>query len=574
MIEAGRLLRVNLSSREVSVLNLSSLMVRPLLGGKGLQARILWEETRGVSPWSPGNKLILAPGLLTGLPVPGACLLAWSSKSPATRSYGESFTGGYLGAELRNAGYAAVIIEGVSATPSMLIIDDNRIEICNATNLWGESSLHTEQRLLAELGPDFQVACIGPAGENRVRFATIVHRYGLHRARTGLGAVMGSKKLKAIAIRGTRGIRPLDPRALLYKTREILSRAFGGGPLPIESHAVNPVAPVNNFQSLVPNHGLFSHPGAEEPGVLKACFSCPFPCTRQIRISADGVPGSIEAPGYQATAMLGANCGLSSPADVGRAFYTCISLGLDPVSAGNAVAFAVEASMKGYISRRLLGRGMKYMKYGNPETVLYLLGIITWHDGLGEILAEGVETAARFLGCQELAVQVKGLEWGSWEGGDFPTAVLANMTADIGAGAEGPWAGTPGPVNPVKSVIQGQDRESLLCSLGLCPRTWKHLDLGMLPGLLYAATGMDLGRPELQLVAERAWNLTRAYWIREVPGFGRVFDLPPLRLARLVEHHPELLDRYYQERGWNSRGWPTPGKLEELGLGYVRKDLL
>lgn len=568
MGEAGRLLRVNLVTRQFSVSNLPAPRWCDLLGGKGLQAGILWDETREVGPWSGENKLVLVAGPLTGLPVPGACILTWTAKSPATGSYGESLMGGYLGAELRNAGYEAVIIEGTAASPSILIIDDDHVQLSSASSWWGEGCIFTESSLLAELGPDFQVACIGPAGENRVRFATISHRYGQYWTRTGLGAVMGDKKLKAIAVRGTRGIRPRYPRVLLDKTSEILKAILEKSPLANPGPGAEyPVAPAYNFRSIHHNHPLTLTPAGEEAGIPKACFACPCPCTRQVSLNLSDGSTTIEAPGYQATVMLGANCGLASPEEVAAAFHTCSHLGLDPVSAGNLVSFAMECAEKGLIGRKLLG---KKIHYGRLESLLYLLGKITWRDGLGELLADGVERTSRFLGCPELAVQVKGLEWGGWYGGNIRAALLANMTADLGAGAEGPW---PGGANPVESVILKQDRDSLLVSLGLCPRLWSGLGLEALPGLLAAATGAELDEAHLRRVAERAWNITRAYWIREVPGFNRDYDLPPPRLASLYKHHQELLDQYYRERGWDTRGWPTAGKLEELGLGYIREEL-
>jgi aldehyde:ferredoxin oxidoreductase len=348
--------------------------------------------------------------------------------------------------------------------------------------------------------------------------------------------------------------------------------------------------PTRNFSS-----GYFEgHPGLSGETMRqaivvtdKACFGCPSPCGKYSFSKKHGV--HVEGPEYETTALIGGDCALGNIEDVAYANYLCDELGLDTISAGNAVAFAIECFQRGIIGPEDTG-GLT-LRFGDPDTVFTLLRQIAAREGIGAVLAQGVKQAAATWGkgAEAYAVQVKGMEMSGYESRNAPAMLLAYMTCDVGAHHNRAWAITYDIAvgrdaitsDKVAKVIELQHIRPLFDTLGACRLQWVELsvDLSHYAPILEAITGVPRSWQDLLHISERIWNLTRLYWLREVPGFGRAWDAPPERMWRepvasgptagkLVARADaeRLLDMYYQQRGWDSDGRPTPAKLAELGL--------
>ncbi len=599
---AGTILRVNLTTGEVRKEPYNPAVARDFLGGRGLGIYTLWTEVpAGTDPLSPQNKLIASTGPLSGLLVPGAGKMDWACKSPLTGGYASASVGGHLTAELKSAGYDAIILEGASAKPVYLYIDDDKVELRDAADLWGQGSITTEELLKKRLGEDFQIATIGPGGENLVKYACITTDYGRQAGRGGVGAVMGAKKVKAVAVRGTRSIPVADPERFwqlahdMYracKTAEGLEAWQRYGTTIVTSWCDEVGAlPTRNFQqgSFEQGPNLYGQVMREKIVVTdKGCFGCPSPCGKYSHARKHGV--YVEGPEYETIALLGSNVGLGDIEDVAYANYLCDELGIDTISAGNAIAFAMECYEKGLLTKEQAG-GLD-LRFGNAAAVFAMCERIARREGLGALLAEGVKTAAEKLGgnSSDWAVQVKGMEQSGYDTHNATAMLLAYMTADVGAHHNRAWAITydlqvgRDRVAPEKvaRVIELQHIRPLFDALGACRLQWVELsiDVTSYAPMMTAITGVERSWADLLKISERIWNLTRLYWFREVPGFGRDWDSPPPRFTKdpatggatagqltPMETAQKLLDMYYEQRGWDSDGHPRPEKLAELGLG-------
>ncbi len=597
----GRILRVDLSSGRTWAEPLPADLARDYLGGRGIGAHLLYHEVpTGAAPLGPDNRLYVSAGPLSGLLVPGAGKCDIACKSPLTGGYAGANVGGLLSAELKYAGYDTIAIQGASPRPVYLFVDDDRVELRDATPYWGQGSLSTEQALKRALGEDFQIATIGPAGEAGVSYACISHDYGRQAGRGGVGAVMGAKNLKAIAVRGTRSIPVADPKRYAQLARDMYAackaspgieawQKYGTAGVVTWANEIG-AFPTRNFRS-----GFFEgHPSLSGETMRaaivvsdKACFGCPSPCGKYSYSRKHGV--HVEGPEYETTALFGGSCALGDIEDVAYANYLCDELGLDSISAGNAIAFAIECFERGIIG--LQDTGGLALRFGDPGVVFTLLGQIAARQGLGAVLSRGVRHAAATWGngAAAYAIEVKGMEMSGYESRHAPAMLLAYMTCDVGAHHNRAWAITydiaagRDAISPDKAakVIELQHIRPLFDCLGACRLQWVELslDLGHYAPIIEAITGLPRSWEDLLLISERVWNLTRLYWLREVPGFGRAWDAPPERAWREpvasgptegkaiaqadIEH---LLDMYYQQRGWDHDGRPTAAKLAQLGL--------
>ncbi|MGQ9682622.1 MAG: aldehyde ferredoxin oxidoreductase family protein [Anaerolineae bacterium] len=601
---AGQILRVNLSTGKTSVETLPADLARGYLGARGLAAYLLFREVpQGADPLGEANRIYFSSGPLSGLLVPGAGKCDVTCKSPLTGGYAGANIGGMLAAELKYAGYDVIAIEGRAAAPVYLLIDDDRVELRDASGLSGQGSLSTEEVLKRSLGEDFQIASIGPAGEALVPYACISHDYGRQAGRGGVGAVMGAKRLKAIAVRGSRSITVADPA----RYRELARAMYGAckaspgldvwqryGTAGVTSWANEIGAfPTRNFRSgYFESHASLSGEVMRERIVVtdKGCFACPSPCGKYSHCRKRDV--YVEGPEYETTALLGGNCALADIEDVAYANYLCDELGLDTISAGNAIAFAIECYERGVISNADTG-GLA-LRFGDADIVFALLRQIARRESLGAVLAHGVRHAAQVWGqgSGDYAMQIKGMEQSGYESRHAPSMLLSYMTCDVGAHHNRSWAitfdiaqGRDG-ITPERAAktIELQHIRPLFDCLGACRLQWVELglDLAHYAPTLEAITGESRTWDDLLRISERVWNLTRLYWFREVPGFGRAFDLPPARVwkdpvesgstagKRIAREDVErLLDLYYQQRGWDADGRPTPAKLAELGLSEL-----
>ncbi len=597
----GQILRVNLTDKTIKKEPVTSELAETYLGGRGFGAYFLYAEVpQGADPLGPENKLIFSAGPLSGTLVPGAGKTDITTKSPLTGGYAGSNVGGMFSAEMKYAGYDSIIVEGASEEPVYLFIEDDTVKLRDASRYWGQGAITAERALKDELGEEFQIALIGPGGEKLVKYACIGHDFGRQAGRGGVGAVMGAKKLKAIAVRGTKSI-PVADREEFREVAGELYKACAESDMIEEWQRLgtpgvtvwcNEIGgfPTRNFQG-----GFFeaykdlSGEVMREKIVVtdKGCFACPSPCGKWSHTKKHGL--RVEGPEYETIALIGGDCALADIEDVAKANYICDELGIDTISAGACVAFAIECFQKGIITPADTG-GLE-LKFGDAQAVFTLLEQIAHRQGLGEVLAEGTKHAANVFGGDSLdfAIQIKGMEQSGYETHNAPAMLLAYMTCDVGAHHNRAWAITydlqveRDAVTPDKAarVIELQHIRPLFDAMGACRLQWVELglDLDLYPPAMKALTGLDRPLEDLLKISERVWNLTRSYWIREVEGFGREWDYPPPRFYKepavggvtdgkltTWEEVQKLLDMYYEQRGWDANGLPTEEKLEELGL--------
>ena len=623
---AGTMLRVDLSREAIRKEPLPLSLVSDFIGGRGFVAKILYDEVPpGISPYDPANLLIAATGPLTGHFMPASGKTHFGTKSPATGGYADSNMGGHFGPQLKYAGYDLLILSGRAEVPSFLVINDATVEIRPATELWGQGALTAEKNFKSFLGDDFQIITIGPGGENRVRYACISHDFGRQAGRTGIGAVMGSKNLKAIAVKGTGSLPVADLQAAYAKGKDAFRkvRAKPGfeGWTPEGTAGITNwtnevgVFPTRNFQtSFSPHYRQINGQAVIERLKItdKGCYCCPTPCGKYGQARTDRGSVYVEGPEYETIALLGGNCCLQTIEEVAYANYLCDELGLDTISAGAVVSWTIECFERGILSKDQIGRDLRF---ADLDSLTYLLDQIALRKGIGDLLAEGVKAAAEKVGqgSEQFAIHVKGLEWTGYESRNAPAMMLAYLTADVGAHHNRAWvlghdvagawtsvhdlitAGGDSQMQPravvaensVQYVIDSQHTRPMFDVLGCC--RLQLMELGFeeehYAELYTLITGDPKSWPQLLQVSERIWHLTRAFSVREIEDFGRRLDLPPPRFLNEPipdgpnqGHHlseadiHQLLTWYYRARGWDDNGIPTKQTLHRVGLPDVAAD--
>jgi aldehyde:ferredoxin oxidoreductase len=603
----GNILRVNLSDNKVVSEELDEKICRQYLGGAGFVAYYLWKELKpGTDALGPENKLIFALGPLSGQAIAGASRNCVGAKSPLTGGIGKSEVGGFWMADLKRAGYDAIIVEGKAAQPVYLWVHDGETEIRNAAHLWGKETNETEAAIRAELGDDHvQVAMIGPAGENLVRYACIME--GCHDAagRGGLGAVMGSKNLKAIAVRG----HNLPPVANPDKIKEIRQALihpypqseFGtGGPSMLKQVAEGDL-PTRNFRDGDFQEVKLIHGGVMKDTVrigMESCFACPVRCKKVIKFEEpykhDPAYGG---PEYESIASLGSDIGVSDVRAIIKGNERCNAYSLDTISTGSTIAFAIECYEKGLITKEDTG-GLE-LKWGDAAMMLELIELIAHGKGFGKVLAEGTRRMARQIGkgCEEFALHTKGLEPGMHEprigsllfmgymlsptGADHcvtsPDGLLANPMKFKPYHVLG-WDDPPNTIeiSPRKTGIfkDAQLYMILYDSLLMCH--FPGPDFDQMVELIKGLTGWDTGVAELMRIAERIVTTMRLFNLRE--GLSSDDDKMPERFYRPTqtgalseikvdrEGYAKARRYYYILMGWDANGVPLPEKAAELGI--------
>ena len=565
---AGIILRVDLSRSTVVKQPLPPAMVDAYLGGRGFVARILFDELLpGTAPDSPENLFIAAVGPLTGHFLPASGKTHFGTKSPATGGYADSNMGGHFGPAMKYAGYDVLVITGRAAQPSYLFIEDDRVEIRSADGYWGQGSLTCERMLKEDLGEDFQVLTIGPAGERQVRFACMSHDFGRQAGRTGIGRVLGGKRIKAIAVKGTGSLSVHDFEAAWARGRAAFQKVRqkpgfkgwtpeGTAGLTDWANQVG-VFPTRNFQtSHAPHYRAINGKAILERLKItdKGCSLCPTPCGKYGHTRTLLGQTRVEGPEFETIALFGGNCELQTIEAVAYANWVCDELGIDTISAGVVVAWAIECFQRGILSEAQIGR---QVQFADLEAVVYLLEKIAGREGIGDVLAEGVKRASRHVGKQSdaFAMHVKGLEWTGYECRNAPAMMLAYLTSDIGAHHGRAWvlghdiAGSftsvhdlivaggdeeKHPKRPVsescaRHVIRSQNERPVFDVLGTC--RLQLMELGFegakhYADLYTAITGKPMSWDDLLAVSERIWHLTRAINAREIEGVR-----PPLGLS-------------------------------------------
>lgn len=610
----GRILRVNLSNASFSDFPLTNELAEKYIGGAGMAARILYDELKpGIDPLSAENKIMFLTGPVEGTMIPTSCRIGLYSKSPLTNSFFHSSAGGHFAPELKFAGYDGILFEGASEKPVYLFIDNGLPELREASHLWGMDTNSVQQALCEELGSEeIQIAAIGPAGEKLVRYACVICGCRAM-GRGGLGAVLGSKKVKAVAVRGQGSVTVPDMRKMKHLLDDLFSR-FNANPSTSEilPRYGTPVL-VNANNTL----GLFGYknwqdefyPEAEGlSGEImrkkivkrdKSCFACPVRCSKYSIVGPGMHEGcTVEGPEYEDIFSLGSMCGHNDIEIVAAAERLCDDVGVDAIEAGVAIAFAMECYEKGLITNQDTD-GLE-LRFGRSDLILPVIKKIGMREGnLGNLLAEGVKRASEAIGkgSEYFAMHNKGLTFPGHSARGLPGFALGYATGPRGGSHHDgrPTGERTGLVK--RDTIEGKAEYTarvnhlmvLLDSMILChlpEGIWGPLDItDLVVRCINTTTGMDLTLEEAQKTAERIWNVMRAFSVRE--GFRREHDrLPPRFMEEPIKSGPSknmvisremldyMLDQYYELRGWDKNtGIPSKEKLIELGLEDIADDM-
>lgn len=574
----GRYVEVDLSTKEARVAELSPDLLWRYMGGRGLGSWLVSQQVSpSTDPFSRENLLVFAVGPLTATLVYTSGRVCVVSKSPLTNGLFYSSAGGFFGAALKQAGYDALVVKSAASKPSMIVVDGDVVEVVDCEELWGKSTSEVREAVQRDLGRDFRVACIGPAGENLVRIANISVDPGDFAGRGGLGAVMGSKKLKAIAVRGEKrprvfdeeGLRAFLRRCLVrIKWKPVLDKALSAFGTSFIMRIVNSleVLPTKNFleSRFEKAQNLYAEVLSDSVFAKKrSCFNCPIACKRVSRIG-DRV---VDGPEYESLAALGPMLGLGKAEEVVELNRLCNELGIDTISAGVSIACAIEASQRGLLPTKI--------KWGDFDQIRSLLEDVAYRVGLGSDLAEGSKRFASKVGASDCAMEVKGLEVPMYDPRGLYGQALGYATSNRGACHLNPYMvsleilGTPilmerfSEAEKPALVAYLQNLSASVDSMVLCKFLCLEFDEDVFAQMLAYVTGKPYTHETVVEVGERIWNLERAYNLK--CGITPDQDKLP---KRLVEGVPleEMLGEYYRVRGWSGDGYPTPEKLKELGV--------
>ncbi|HME54967.1 MAG TPA: aldehyde ferredoxin oxidoreductase family protein [Candidatus Lokiarchaeia archaeon] len=610
----GKILRVDLTTRSYQEDQLEELMVRKYLGGRGLGCKILYDELpEGIDPLSPENILVIASGLLTGTTAPSSGRYEVITKSPQTGAIISSNSGGSWGVELRKSGFDALVIKGKADEPVYLWICNGTVEFRDAGQAWGHLMIDADNIIRGETDDAAKVLQIGIAGEQQSHMACIINEKYRAAGRGGVGAVMGSKNLKAVVVKGDNNVQVADPiefKQNVKKAVDVMENHPAGGGLtkkggglnalgtPILVNIINAsgMLPTRNFQTGVFEQGdLVSGEKIKEEILTKtmACFRCPMACGRWVKYR-EGTWGGKQYPEtegesleYETVWAFSAECGVSDLDAVARANYLCNEYGFDTISTGSTIGFAMELFQRGIITEDDVGFALNF---GDADAMIKMLEMMARREGFGNILADGSRAAARKIGnnAEYYAMQVKGLEMPAYDPRGAVGIGLNYATSNRGAAHVNGYtiaaeiAGAPLKMDPLDSgpgkvglTIAFQDMTAAVDSIGACLFLTFSVGASEFAPLISAALGWDDYSPEeFAKTGARIYALERQFNQRE--GFGKKDDTLPERL--LSEEMPEgpmqgrthplepMLAMYYEQRGYDNEGHPTQEKLEELEL--------
>jgi len=593
---ADKILRINLTTGTVTTEPLSAEKAKAYLGGRGLAGKMLAEEIPvGADPLGEENKIFFVTGPLTGTTVPTGGRYMVVTKSPLNNVISSSNSGGFWGAELKFAGYDMVIVEGKAAEPVYINIVDDKVEIRPAGKVWGKETNETVDLLLEEVGDNkARVLNIGPAGEKLSLIASVMNDRWRAAGRSGVGAVMGAKNLKAIVVRGSGKVTAANPEKLKEVVTDVMKKikenGVTGQGLPAYGTAIlvniineTGIYPTRNFQE-----GVFAE--AEETSgetlaekYLKKkdpCYRCPIACGRYCE--ADGVEGG--GPEYETIWAYGADCGVSDLKAIIRANKVCNEMGLDTISAGATIAAAMELFQRGHIKAEEVDG--PELVWGNSEAIVEWTRKMGLAEGLGAKMAEGSARLAEHFGAPELSMTVKKLELPAYDPRGLMGHGLQYATANRGGCHVRGYMVSPEILGMPEALdrfaMDGkaewvkvfQDITTSIDSLGVCLFTSFALGAQDYANLYNAATGADLSAEDILACGERAYNNERLYNLAE--GYSAKDDTLPKRLLEEAMPdgptkgyvHPldQLLPKYYETRGWGADGVPTEAKKQSLGL--------
>jgi len=622
----GNILHVDLSSKKHWIENPPENFYRTYWGGRAIGLYYMLKKMKPkTDPLSSDNLLIFTPSVLTGTPAPAIPRYTVCAKSPLTGAQGEAEAGGWWGPELKKAGFDAIVIKGSSKTPVYLWIKDGQVEIKKATHLWGKDTGITQKIIKEELKDNkVRIAQIGPAGESLVHFANIVNELKHFNGRNGLGAVMGSKKLKAIAVRGTEPLKIYDPEKIREVTKEITKRVMDN-PLGRGLRELGTPAVVRGFYEAgcLPSYNWTTGYFKEGENLTaetynktilketKGCYACPIRCKRAVEVDEPNlkVDPSYGGPEYETIASLGSLCGISDLKYIAKANELCNKYTMDTISTGMVIAFAMQCYQEGLLAKKDTG-GIE-LTFGNKEAVLKMIEKIAHREGLGDLLSQGSYFAAQKIGkgAERFIYQVKGQEIPMHDPRLKTGVGLQYALSDYGAdhmkAAHDPFFKDQGSVGiremkglgilePVSPTDMGQKKVALfklldiywtvfdilgVCDFGYVPRSVGTME--ELLEIICAATGWRTTWFELMKVGERSINMARIYNHRE--GFTSKDDTLPEVFYHNFKGGPldgqgainkkdfeKAIKLRYELMGWNpDTGIPTPAKLIELGLDWL-----
>jgi aldehyde:ferredoxin oxidoreductase len=605
---AGKIGLIDLTESKVNVKALEKEIIEKYLGGKALGAYLLLQRLQAKTPpYDPENIMIFITGPLSGTVFPAASRSAVITRSPMTGTFLDSYCGGFFGPHLKRAGFDALIIKGKAEKPVYIRVDEGNISIEAAEHLWGLSTLEAENRLQdehkKEKGERISVAAIGPAGEKRVRFANIINDRRCY-GRGGAGAVMGSKNLKAVVLKGNLPTQIADK--IRFKEivsecrRKIAEHPMTGkkGSFPrtgtmmtLDLTQVTGTLPTRNWQENTSKHAEKINSDALAKHIIRpqSCYACPIGCSRKTTVVRNSVEYDTEGPEYETMFSFGSNCDMNEPEVIIAANKLCADYGLDTISCGGVIGFAMECYEKGLISQKDTSGIDLY--FGNGDALIQSIHLIARREGIGRILSEGVKIASKKIkGSAEFAIHVKGLELPGYDPRGMKGQGITYAVSDRGGchlrsnTLRTELIGIPREYDryaydeKAKMVRELQQSYATFNSLIACVFGTFAVALEDYAKALSAITGAALTAKELLKVGERALNLTRLFNVRE--GFTRQDDTLPERLfsqaatrgpskGEVVDKNAfeKMLDEYYSCMGWDKQtGMPSDRKLKKLGI--------
>ena len=591
----GKILRVDLSNGIIKVEPLDEKIAKKFIGGRGLATKLFVDEVSPlVDALSPENKLLIATGPLTGTPTPTGGRYMVVTKSPLTGTIASSNSGGYWGAELKFAGYDIIIVEGKSEKPVYLMIEDDTVEIRDASHIWGKVVSETTSTLLKEVPEKSRVLTIGPAGEKLSHIAAVISDVSRAAGRSGVGAVVGSKNLKAITVRGTKKVPLADEEALKAIVKDcgakIKENGVTGQGLPAYGTAIlvniineGGVFPTNNYQtSQFPNAEEISGELLAEKYLIRKdpCYRCPIGCGRYSKV--DDIEGG--GPEYESIWAFGGDCGVSDMASVIKANYWCNEYGLDTISTGATIAAAMELYQKGYLKNEDLN-GLS-LEFGNNEAIIEWTKRIGLREGFGNKMADGSYVLTNSYGVPELSMSVKKQELPAYDPRAIQGQGLQYATSNRGGCHVRGYLISPEilglPEKLDRFTIEGkatwvkifQDLTAFIDSSGLCLFTSFALGVEDYKAIINAVLGTNWTGEDILLAGERIWNLEKLFNLEA--GIDPSQDTLPKRLLEdpissgpsegNLSRLSEMLPEYYRLRGWSVEGIPTAERKSLLGL--------